>query len=188
MSKNQGGIVQYVDFHREEPIKIISETKKSSSRKRKISEPKISQQIEKPLQQTAELVQFVKPVVDVAPEIATEVKKKKVASMKKSPKKVEKVAKKTASIKSVKKVAKVKKTVKKLTKKAVISEEKANSIRAFFEKNKAYYDIEGILSNTKDAKITILKDVTNEKIHKKAMNAIIKSVKSSRKFKFELAS
>ena len=60
--------------------------------------------------------------------------------------------------------------------------------RAFFEKNKAYYDIEGALSNTKDSKITILKDVTNEKIHKKAVNAIIKSIKSSRKFKFELAS
>ena len=171
MSKNQGGIVQYVDFHREEPIKIISETKKSSSRKRKISESKISQQIEKPLQQTAELVQFVKPVVDVSPEIATEVKKeKKVASVKKSTAKV------------------AKKTVKKVTKKAIIVEEKTNVIRAFFEKNKAYYDIEGILSNTKDAKITILKDVTNEKIHKKAVNAIIKSVKSSRKFKVELAS
>ena len=179
MSKNQGGIVQYVDFHREEPIKIISEPKKSSSRKRKISESKISQQIEKPLQQTAELVQFVKPVVEVSPEIATEVKKeKKVASVKKSTAKVVK--------KVIKKVAK--KTVKKVTKKAIIIEEKTNVIRAFFEKNKAYYDIEGILSNTKDAKITILKDVTNEKIHKKAINAIIKSVKSSRKFKVELAS
>ena len=155
MSKNQGGIVQYVDFHREEPVKIIHETKKSSLRKTKVSEPKA----EKSVQKTAELVQFIKPIAEVSPEIAVEVKKvKKVVSVKKP-------AKKTA-----------------------IVAEKTNNIRAFFEKNKAYYDIEGTLSSTKDSKITILKDVTNEKIHKKAVNAIIKSIKSSRKFKLELAS
>ncbi len=167
MSKNQGGIVQYVDFHREEPVKIIPESKKSSSRKSKISEPKT----QKTVQKTAELVQFIKPVVEVSPAIESEVNKvKKSSSVKKS---VKKVAKKPA---------------KKVAKKVVIIEEKTNVIRAFFEKNKAYYDIAGILSNTKDAKITLLKDVTNEKIHKKAVNAIIKSVKSSRKFKVELAS
>jgi|GEM_PF-3922575 len=168
MSKNQGGIVQYVDFHREEPIKIISETKKSFTRKSKKSEPKVM----KTVQKTAELVQFIKLEIEVEPQIAFEVKKgkDKVLSVKKP----------------VKKAAK--KTVKKVVNKSIISEEKMNNIRAFFEKNKSYYDIEGILSNTKDAKITILKDVTNEKIHKKAVNAIIKSVKSSRKFKVELAS
>jgi hypothetical protein len=155
MSKNQGGIVQYVDFHREEPVKIIHETRKSSSRKSKVSEPKT----EKSVQKTAELVQFIKPIAEVSPEIAVEVKK-------------------------VKKVV----SVKKPAKKAAIVAEKTNNIRAFFEKNKAYYDIEGALSSTKDSKITILKDVTNEKIHKKAVNAIIKSIKSSRKFKLELAS
>ena len=159
MSKNQGGIVQYVDFHREEPVKIIHETRKSSSRKSKVSEPKA----EKSVQKTAELVQFIKPIAEVSPEIAVEVKK-------------------------VKKVVSVKKPAKKVAKKTAIVAEKTNNIRAFFEKNKAYYDIEGALSSTKDAKITRFKDVTNEKIHKKAVNAIIKSIKSSRKFKLELAS
>ena len=86
--------------------------------------------------------------------------------------------KNATAVKSKKEVAKVEEIV----------EAKTNIIRAFFEKNKEYYDIAGILDNTRDSRINVIKDITNEQIHKKAVNAIIKSVKSSRKFKLEKAS
>ena len=177
MSKNQGGIVQYVDFHRDEAIKIIAETKKTSKRLKKTPTKQIKQEtIVIVEQKTAELIQFISSSVESKSAVQQEVKPVAIKKTAKSVKKTD--VKNATAVKSKKEVAKVEEIV----------EAKTNIIRAFFEKNKEYYDIAGILDNTRDSRINVIKDITNEQIHKKAVNAIIKSVKSSRKFKLEKAS
>jgi len=188
MSKNQGGIVQYVDFHQEVAVKIISE--KKSTKLKKPSASVILNKVDSiesapKKEQKAAVVQLIQPKVE---------EKLKVQPVKKSVTKSVKPVKIVKKAKSVTKIS-VKSAVKTVAKAEVKAEEKivevpvkSNVIHAFFEKNKAFYDIKSILLNEIESKIVIFKDDTNEKIHKKAMTAIIKALKSKRKFKLEVAS
>ncbi len=192
MSKNQGGIVQYVDFHQEVAVKIISE--KKSTKLKKPSASVILNKVDSiesapKKEQKAAVVQLIQPKVE---------EKLKVQPVKKSVTKSVKPVKIVKKAKSVTKIS-VKSAVKTVAKAEVKAEVKAeekivevpvksNVIHAFFEKNKAFYDIKSILLNEIESKIVIFKDDTNEKIHKKAMTAIIKALKSKRKFKLEVAS
>jgi hypothetical protein len=56
-----------------------------------------------------------------------------------------------------------------------------NVIRNFFIQN----EIKTIISGKKDCKLTLISDVTNKEIYTKALKTILKSVKSSRKFKLQ---
>jgi hypothetical protein len=154
MSKNQGGIIQYVDFHKDVNVSIISEKKSKKNTVQKIAlktktlaKNEIQHDSSNSTPKTAKIAKFPKPSENKAI-----------------------VIKKTAT-KSSKKIKSSKKTI------------KHNPIKVFFEHNKSTHDIPTILSNEKPAKVVILKDITNEKIHKKAINVIIKAMKSSRKFK-----
>ncbi len=70
------------------------------------------------------------------------------------------------------------KSLKKAKKQESLSD---NVIRNFFVQN----EIKTIISGKKDCKLTLISDVTNKEIYTKALKTILKSVKSSRKFKLQ---
>ncbi len=70
------------------------------------------------------------------------------------------------------------KSLKKTKKKESLSN---NVIRNFFIQN----EIKIMIDGKKDCKLSLISDVTNKEIYTKVLKTILKSVKSSRKFKLQ---